>query len=121
MSLLFRKIQENGKYLNIEIPVFDLPEGVTLTEDDLQNEIFLDVESFCKGGIVNNFYGYLDFILFGFRWFYHLTGKPTRNCNGKICSEQVNNILVKYGWAGSPFTKEVPSPCDIAKHFSIME
>lgn len=32
----------------------------------------------------------------------------------RICSEVVNNILVKYGWASSPWPvrKAPPSPCD---------
>lgn len=119
MSLLFRRIDALGKYSDSKIIVFDLPEGVVVTESDLQAEIFADVETFCKGGILGSMYGYFDFLMFGFRWLYHLVGKPTRNFRGKICSEKINDILVKHGWNESPFNSEVPSPCDIARYFNI--
>lgn len=56
-------------------------------------------------------YGMLDYLLFGFRWAYHLVGKSTRNAGGVICSEMVAADLAANGW-GVDFP-EVPSPADL--------
>lgn len=56
-------------------------------------------------------YGVLDYLLFGFRWAYHLVGKSTRNAGGVICSEMVANDMAACGW--SVRFPEVPSPADM--------
>lgn len=59
-------------------------------------------------------YGWLDYLLFGLRWAYHLVGKSTRNMGGIICSEMVAEDLVENGWDGwDPEFEEVPSPGDL--------
>lgn len=59
-------------------------------------------------------YGVMDYLLFGFRWAYHLAGKSTRNASGLICSEMVANDLAANGWdARFWLGKEVPSPADL--------
>jgi hypothetical protein len=119
MSLFFRRVVFNGKYHEDQIVMFDLPEGVTLTEQDLTQEIFDGVEALCTGSMLSNFYGFLDYAMFSVRGIYHFFGKSTPNFGGVICSEKINDILVKKGWI-SPFT-EVPSPCDFVRHFAINE
>lgn len=56
-------------------------------------------------------YGMLDYLLFGFRWAYHLVGKSTRNAGGVICSEMVAADLTANGW--DVRFLEVPSPADL--------
>lgn len=56
-------------------------------------------------------YGMVDYLLFGLRWFYHLTGKSTRNAGGVICSEMVANDLIANNWTAR--FDEVPSPADL--------
>lgn len=59
----------------------------------------------------NSTYGYVDYLLFGLRWFYHLVGKSTRNAGGVICSEMVADDLAACGWRKR--FREVPSPADL--------
>lgn len=59
----------------------------------------------------NSTYGYVDYLLFGLRWFYHLVGKSTRNAGGVICSEMVASDLAACGWRKRFY--EVPSPADL--------
>ena len=56
-------------------------------------------------------YGYVDYVLFGLRWFYHLVGKSTRNAGGVICSEMLAGDLNDNGWPAR--FAEVPSPADL--------
>lgn len=59
-------------------------------------------------------YGFVDYLKFSLRPIYHLFGKSTRNANGVICSEMLNNDIIACG-GETPFstTGEPPSPCDI--------
>lgn len=56
-------------------------------------------------------YGVIDYLLFGFRWAYHLVGKSTRNAGGVICSEMIASDLIQNGWVGH--FEEVPAPADL--------
>lgn len=118
MNLLFRKISMKYR-VGDDVALFDLPEGIDITEQYLQDEVNRGVEELCSNdSMLKNLYGFIDYFLFGFRWVYHIFGKSTPNYGGVICSEKVNDILIKHGW-NSPFKKEVPSPCDFAKYFAI--
>lgn len=59
-------------------------------------------------------YGVVDYVLFALRPIYHLFGKSTRNANGIICSEMVNNDIWACG-GETPFSSigEPPSPADL--------
>lgn len=74
---------------------------VTVTADDL--DMMLDTDT--------STYGYVDYLLFGLRWFYHLVGKSTRNAGGVICSEMVAGDLILNGWRQR--FAEVPAPADL--------
>lgn len=89
------------RYNADEVLLFDFPE---VTREYLEEKLTSD----------SNGYGYLDYILFGFRWFYHLIGKPTRNQSGVICSEMTNIDLRNCGVV-TPWelNSAPPSPCDI--------
>lgn len=56
-------------------------------------------------------YGIRDYVLFAFRWLYHLVGKNTRNAGGVICSEMLANDLIANSW--SQRFAEVPAPADL--------
>jgi hypothetical protein len=61
-----------------------------------------------------NVYGFVDYLLFGARWLFHLFGRPTRNARGLICSEMVNNDLRACGaWTPWDPMMPPPSPCDL--------
>lgn len=121
MNLLFRKIPLKEQYVGDKMFLFDLPPGVNITEQDLQDEINRGVADLCdNGSMLKNLYGFVDYLAYGFRWVYHLFGKSTPNFQGVICSEKVNDLLIKHGW-DSPFKYEVPSPCDFAKYFSVQD
>lgn len=63
-----------------------------------------------------NIYGFIDYLLFALRPFYHLIGKSSRNHNGEICSEACNNDLRACGYE-TPWLPEdaPPSPADIER------
>ena len=89
------------RYKQDEVLLFDFPQ---VTREYLEEATLTD----------DTTYGYLDYILFGFRWFYHLIGKPTRNAGGQICSEVTNKDLWKCGVKTPWNPKDAPpSPCDI--------
>jgi hypothetical protein len=121
MGWLWRKIKYSGKYTDKQIVLFDLPEGVTITEQDLMDEVIRGVEEFSDNQFNNSFYGFMDYAGFLLRPIYHLFGKPTRNFGGKICTEKMNDILVAHGWKDSPFNLEVPSPCDYVRVFNLAD
>lgn len=82
---------------------------VNITVADLEKEIVFD----------NTVYGIMDYLLFSVRWVYRAVGKLTPNMKGTICSEWCHDVLVEKGWTASPFIgKEVPSPCDLLRHFT---
>jgi hypothetical protein len=124
MNLLFRRVkitEEKAQHIGDTIKLIDLPQGVILTEEDLIERVFSGVEDLCdNGSMLKNLYGFIDYIMYGFRWAYHLFGKSTPNFGGEICSEVVNNLLIDHGWS-SPFIKEVPSPCDFVKYFNVSD
>ena len=89
------------RYKDDEILLYDIPE---VTREYLEKKNLSD----------DTTYGYLDYILFGFRWVYHLFGKPTRNAGGMICSEMTNIDLWNCGVVTPWNPKDAPpSPCDI--------
>lgn len=98
---LLRRRRTWPKYKDDEVLLYDFP---NVTREYLEDRLTND----------NSKYGYVDYILFGFRWFYHLLGKPTRNAKGKICSEETNEDLRANGYE-TPWDLdgEPPSPCDI--------
>ncbi len=100
MSLLRRR-RAWPKYRDDEVLLFDFPE---VTRELMEYKLTHDTTH----------YGVVDYILFGFRWVYHLLGKPTRNAKGKICSEITNEDLIDSGVI-TPWKKTdaPPSPCDI--------
>jgi hypothetical protein len=59
-------------------------------------------------------YGVLDYCLFALRPIYHLFGRSTRNADGVICSEMLNNDIWACGGT-TPFHPDAapPSPCDL--------
>jgi hypothetical protein len=86
-----------------KIALHDFPE---VTKEYLEYQLTHD----------ENWYGVLDYCLFGLRPFYHLVGKSTRNAGGEICSEMINIDLWNCG-VQTPFKlgDEPPSPADIEK------
>lgn len=89
------------RYKDDEILLFDFPE---VTREYLE----------IKNNTDDTQYGYIDYILFGFRWLYHLIGKPTRNAGGMICSEMSNIDLWNCGVTTPWNPKDAPpSPCDL--------
>lgn len=102
MNKLRRK-RKWPRYNEDEVLLFDIPE---VTREYLEMKNLSD----------DTLYGYLDYLLFGLRWFYHLIGKPTRNAGGMICSEMTNIDLWNSGVI-TPWKPEdaPPSPCDIFK------
>lgn len=119
MSFLFRKRKLSGTYDPDRIVFFDLPEGVSITERELEEEVFEGVRRLCHGDIKASIYGYFDYLAFGFRKIYHLFGKSTPNFGGQICSEKVESMLEAKGWTSS--FVEVPSPCDFVNYFKFKE
>lgn len=88
-------------YYDSQVLLFDVPEmTVAIQERQLETQ--------------NYVYGVLDYALFLVRPLFHLFGKSTRNVNGVICSEMVNNDMRLAG-IETPWevTDEPPSPCDI--------
>lgn len=89
------------RYKQDEVLLYDFPQ---VTREYLERKLLTD----------DTTYGYVDYILFGFRWFYHLIGKPTRNAGGQICSEVTNVDLWNCGVKTPWHPKDAPpSPCDI--------
>lgn len=89
------------RYKEDEVLFFDFPE---VTREYLEKKNITD----------DTLYGYVDYILFGFRWVYHLFGKPTRNAGGMICSE-MSNIDLRACGVVTPWelNEAPPSPCDL--------
>lgn len=58
-------------------------------------------------------YGFVDYLLFGLRWAYHLVGKSTRNAGGLICSELCALWLREVGFDAP--AEPVPSPADLVR------
>lgn len=84
-----------------ESRVILVPTPVTVTAEYLDHKLDTDESR----------YGVIDYLLFGFRWAYHLMGKSTRNAGGVICSEMVAADLAANGW--DVRFLEVPSPADL--------
>lgn len=105
MNLLRRRREWPHYDTNIEVILFDVPE---VTTEFLEHKLDTDTST----------YGWKDYLLFSIRPIYHLFGKSTRNVNGIICSEMVNNDMwecgVKTPWKPSD---PPPSPCDLLKWF----
>lgn len=87
-----------GQYL-----LFDCPQ---VTREYLESKLTTDESE----------YGFVDYIRFSLRWLYHLFGQSTRNANGVICSEMLNNDMRECGVV-TPWEidAEPPSPCDILR------
>ncbi len=102
MSLLRRR-RTWPRYKGSQVRLYKVPQ---VTRDYLEYRLTHD----------NDRYGYIDYILFGFRWAYHLVGKSTRNAGGQICSEMTNEDLIASG-VETPWllTDAPPSPCDIQR------
>ncbi len=103
-TFLFRRRQwPNSKHKDATIYLFDFP---NVTQEFLEHKLTTDADH----------YDIFAFLLFGVRKFYHLVGKPTRNMNGKICSEEENEYLKECGYE-TPWSLEEhpPSPCDLLK------
>jgi hypothetical protein len=79
--------------------LYDVPK---LTKDTC--ELFLKQDSEIK-------YGVMDYILFGFRWAFHLVGKSTPNAGGWICSEMCAAWLTAVGYDIE--MQPVPSPATL--------
>ena len=48
-------------------------------------------------------YGFMDYLMFGFRWFYKLIGRPVPDSKGDICTAMVVN------WANASGFYQIPS------------
>ena len=107
MNLLFRKRYWSVYSAKKEVLLFSTP--VEIPVSYLEEKLKIDT----------NVYGFLDYLLFAARPFYHLLGKSTRNAKGVICSEMVNEALREHGvqtpW---PVTVAPPSPCDLFRYLS---
>lgn len=90
---------QGGTILLFSSPEFDL-----VTRDYLEKKLESD----------ENIYGWIDYLCFAIRPFYHLFGCSTRNANGVICSEMVNDDIWECGGTTPWDPKdEPPSPCNI--------
>jgi hypothetical protein len=78
-----------------------------------------DCEAFLKRDSLDVRYGVMDYTLFALRGLYHLFGKSTRNANGWICSEMVNNWLWRKTDKATAFDPELapPSPADFVRFY----
>jgi len=67
-------------------------------------------------------YGYLDYLMFALRPFFHLFGRSTPNAGGLICSELCNNLLVCSGH-NTPWDSgdAPPSPADLYRYFAAQQ
>lgn len=106
MNKIRRRRYWAGLYVPAQTLLVDCPANVTAEYLDYK----LDTD-FSQ-------YGVVDYMLFGFRWLYHLFGQSTRNAGGVICSELVYNDMLACGWvppaeAGFILLGEVPSPADL--------
>lgn len=100
---LLRRRRPLDTYRNANVVYYDFPMVTALfLERRLTND--------------NSTYGFCDYLLFALRPIYHLFGKSTRNANGTICSEMVNQDLIDCGYA-TPWSidSEAPSPADIER------
>lgn len=100
MNLLFRR-RIWPCYPEDQYEMFDCP--VPLTQTDL--EVHLETDP--------DYYGFIDYLFFGFRKLPQFLGFKFKNHKGAICSEKVNQILIAHGWI-SPWgpNDPPPSPCD---------
>ena len=98
MNLLFRR-RLWPHYKAEHVTMYECP--VNVTTEMLEYE--LDTSE--------DWYGVWDYLAFGFK---KLFSKGRPSFKGAICSEKVEQILVKAGWH-SPFEKFVPSPADFEK------
>lgn len=78
-----------------------------------------DCEHNLKLDSLNSRYGFLDYTLFALRPLFHFFGQSTRNLNGEICSEMLNNWLWRKRAQATPFNPldEPPSPADFVKFY----
>lgn len=105
MNLIRRR--RNWPYYPAErVVLIDAP--VTVTAEFLESKLSSD----------ENHYGFVDYLLFGLRPFYHIFGMSTRNAKGVICSEMIYNDLRECGW-DVEFV-DVPSPADLEKKFGVI-
>jgi hypothetical protein len=74
-------------------------------------------EAFLKQDSLKIRYGWVDYLLFALRPFYHLVGKSTRNAEGWICSEHCNVWWWRVDPHGTPFNPQhaPPSPGDFER------
>lgn len=95
---LWSKLKINKTYIEYDFPM------VTFEYLDWRNDT--DTST----------YGFVDYLLFALKPFYHLFGKSTRNKNGKICSEMINDDLRVCGYT-TPWriVDAPPSPADIER------
>lgn len=103
MNLLRRRRPWPAYGNDVQIDLYDCPE---VTAEYLEWQLTHD----------NDTYGIWDYVLFALRPLYHLVGKSTKNAQGKICSEMVNDDLRNCG-VQTPFkpTDEPPSPADLER------
>jgi len=100
---LLRRRRKWPRYKDSKIEMFDFPE---VTGKYLEHQLTNDTSS----------YGFIDYLLFGLRPFYHLIGRSTRNAGGQICSEACNVDLLNHGFkTGYRATDAPPSPVDLYK------
>lgn len=108
MSLIRRR-RNKENYVGMEKTYHVFPR---VTEEYLEKKLTED----------DSHYGYLDYFLFALRPIYHLFGKSTRNMNGIICSEMINNDLYDCGYI-TPWSTQIepPSPADFENWIKGME
>lgn len=98
-----RRCRKWPHYPEAQVIMFDVPE---VTRAYLESMNITDEAK----------YGVIDYCLFALRPLFHLFGKSTRNANGVICSEMINNDMIACG-VTTPWRllDAPPSPCDILR------
>jgi hypothetical protein len=78
-----------------------------------------DCEAYLKQDSLYVRYGVIDYTLFALRPLFHFFGKSTRNANGWICSEMVNNWLWRKQLNATEWNPKdaPPSPADFVRLF----
>lgn len=98
---LIRRRRPWPHYQDSDVLLFEFPE---VTREHLELMLTVDGRT----------YGWLDYLLFALRPLYHLVGKSTRNVDGVICSEMINEDARACG-VKTPWDEfeAPPSPCDL--------
>lgn len=99
---LIRRRRALSTYATKDVHYYDFP---NVTTKYLEEQLSSDEST----------YGWIDYLLFGLRPFYHLIGRSTPNAKGTICSEMINADLLACGYhtPWSPLDAP-PSPGDLS-------